>query len=105
MRINCTIFRTLVVAVLFAATATVQAAVKLPAVLGSNMVLQQQSDVKLWGWSKPSAKVKITTSWDKKTVTATVNDQGSWLQTVKTPVAGGPYEIIFNDGEKTTMRN
>jgi sialate O-acetylesterase len=45
----------------------VRAAVRLPAVLTSNMVLQQQSNVKFWGWSEPGERVFITTSWDHRT--------------------------------------
>jgi len=80
-----------------------QAKVKLPSVLASNMVLQQQSDVKLWGEANPNTKVKISTSWDKKNYVVIADDKGNWLQKVKTPTAGGPYEITFNDGEKVVL--
>ncbi|MFM1793713.1 MAG: hypothetical protein RL642_98 [Bacteroidota bacterium] len=43
------------------------AEVRLPAVLGSHMVLQQQSKVKLWGWSAPAEKITIKVSWDTAT--------------------------------------
>ena len=82
-----------------------QAKVKLPSVLGNNMVLQQKSEVKLWGWSNPNTKVKITTSWDKKSYVITTDNKGNWLQKVNTPTAGGPFEISFNDGEKTSLTN
>ena len=42
------------------------ARVKLPPVLGSNMVLQQDSDGKIWGRANPGAKIQIATSWDGK---------------------------------------
>jgi sialate O-acetylesterase len=67
------------------------------------MVLQQQAEVKLWGWANPNTKVRITTSWDKKSYSITSDDKGNWLQKVKTPEAGGPFQIIFNDGEKTML--
>ena len=82
-----------------------RAKVKLPSVLASNMVLQQQSEVKLWGSTNANTKVKISTSWDKKLYSTVSDDKGNWLQKVKTPAAGGPYEIIFNDGEKTILSN
>ena len=31
--------------------------VRLPAVIGNNMVLQQKSIVKLWGWADPNEKI------------------------------------------------
>ena len=42
------------------------AKVTLPALVGNNMVLQQQSKVKIWGWSNPEALIKVTTSWGEK---------------------------------------
>ena len=38
--------------------------VRLPSIIGSHMVLQQQSKVKLWGWSAPAENITITVSWD-----------------------------------------
>ena len=40
------------------------AGIRLPAVISSNMVLQQQSGVALWGWADPAEKIVITTSWN-----------------------------------------
>lgn len=45
---------------------SLQARVKLPSILSDNMVLQQQSEVKLWGWANENTRIKVTTSWDKK---------------------------------------
>ena len=38
------------------------AKVTLPAIFTDNMVLQQQSDVKIWGRAKPGKAVKVTLS-------------------------------------------
>jgi sialate O-acetylesterase len=82
------------------------AKVKLPHVLASNMVLQQDSNVKLWGKAKPNAKLSIKTSWDNKTYKTTVANDSTWLVTVKTPKADNKaYQIVFNDGEKTQLDN
>lgn len=35
------------------------AEIKLPAIFGDNMVLQQQSDVAVWGWAKANTSVKV----------------------------------------------
>ena len=52
------------------------AKVTLPAIFTDNMVLQQQSDVKIWGRAKPGKAVKVTTSWDGKTYAATASATG-----------------------------
>ena len=49
--------------------------IRLPGVISSGMVLQQQSSVKLWGWSSAAEKIVVTTSWNNKgdTVVATMS--------------------------------
>lgn len=83
----------------------IEAKVKLPSVLGSNMVLQQQADVKLWGKAKENSSVTVKTSWNNKTHKTIADKQGNWLLKVSTPTAGGPYEITFNDGEPLILKN
>ena len=80
--------------------------VRLPAVLASNMVLQQRSEVKLWGWGEPNEKVVVTTSWDNKTYPAvTVTGFADWQLTVQTPAAGGPYTIHIDGNNKIVLTN
>ncbi len=40
-----------------------QAKVRLPHILGDNMVLQQQSEARLWGWAKAGKTVKVSVAW------------------------------------------
>jgi sialate O-acetylesterase len=40
--------------------------VKLPAIFGDNMVLQQQTEAAIWGTASKNATVKVSTSWNKK---------------------------------------
>lgn len=84
---------------------TTKAEVKLAAILGDNMVLQQQTNANLWGKATPKSNVSIRTSWDGKTYTAKTNDKGEWIQAVKTPKAGGPYEITLSDGKELRVKN
>ena len=82
-----------------------EAKVTLPSILGDNMVLQQQAEVKLWGKARPNATVTVKTSWNGQTYKFSSDGKGGWSLTVSTPVAGGPYKIIFNDGELLTLQN
>ena len=43
------------VLLLCAAWTPSEAKIKLPAIVGYNMVLQQSCEVKLWGWAAPEA--------------------------------------------------
>lgn len=69
------------------------------------MVLQQQSDVKIWGRAKPGKAVKVTISWDGKTYAATASASGGWEVRVSTPVAGGPYTVTVSDGKPVELKN
>jgi len=82
------------------------AKVRLPHIICDNMVLQQQTDARLWGWAKAGQTVKVTTSWSSETVTAQAGKDGRWLVKVKTPKASyDPLSVTFDDGEPLTIRN
>ncbi len=78
---------------------------RLPAVLSSNMVLQQNDSVLLWGWGNPAEKVFVNTSWDNKTDSTMTSNGAKWNIKVKTPSAGGPFTITFNQKEKVVLDN
>lgn len=86
-------------------TLSAQAKVELPAIFGDNMVLQRNSEVAVWGKARPNSKVTISPSWTKTGTTVTAGSDGKWQTRVRTIEAGGPYEIVFSDGEKTTIGN
>ncbi len=49
-------------------TAGANAKVKLPHILGDNMIIQQDSEANLWGWDKPGTLVEVSTSWSSAEV-------------------------------------
>jgi sialate O-acetylesterase len=81
------------------------AKVQLPSIFNDNMVLQQQSSVRLWGSGTPNASLSILTSWNKKNYSLQVPANGKWILNVQTPKAGGPYSITFNDGSVLSLHN
>ena len=83
----------------------IQAKVRLAPIFADNMVLQQRSEAAVWGKAEPGTKVKITTTWSKEKITAVADADGKWFTRIATPVAGGPYELTFNDGDKLTLKN
>ena len=90
-------------ALLTAAGATAE--IKLPAVLGSNMVLQQQTHANLWGKATPNKTVHITTSWNHRNYAVRAAQDSTWKVAVETPAAGGPYSIRLSDGTPLTLDN
>ena len=85
---------------------TAQGKVRLPHLISDGMVLQQQTDVRLWGWAQPGKTVKVTTSWSNETATAKTGKDGKWLVKVRTPQASyTPLSVTFDDGEPLTIHN
>lgn len=83
-----------------------QAEIKLPAIFGDNMVLQQKQEVAIWGWAKANAKVKVTTEWDKRNIFATAGRDGKWSVKINTPAADGKnYSIRISDGKELVLKN
>lgn len=84
----------------------VQAKIKVAPILGNDMVLQRNTEVKLWGKANPNEKLTIATGWDKEKVKTVSNAKGDWMVKVKTIDAGGPYAItIASQNEKITLEN
>lgn len=92
-------------AALFLCSTIANATVKLPAVVGDNMVIQQNADVRLWGTAKANDNVKISTSWGA-TATAKADKDGKFLTTVKTQA--GSYDaqsITISDKDGSVTLN
>jgi sialate O-acetylesterase len=79
--------------------------VSLPAIFGDHMVLQQQSEVTVWGWASPSEEVTITGSWDQKAVKTKASNLARWSLKLQTPAAGGPYTIQVSGQNKFTIQD
>lgn len=80
--------------------------VTLSTVFSDNMVLQQNSQVAIWGWGMPGEKIKIIAGWNSKdTVVAVPDNQAKFMVYLKTIQAGGPYTIQFIGTSKITLSN
>ena len=79
--------------------------VVLPNVFSDNMVLQRNSEVKIWGWASPKEEIIITTSWNNQEYKATPNNEAKWNLNIDTPEAGGPFEITIKGYNQITLKN
>ncbi len=86
-------------------TAPLFSQIKLPAVIGDNMVLQQNSDAAVWGWGEPGSEIKVTGSWNNDTVKTKISNHSFWSVKLKTPSAGGPYTVNIKSGDELTLKN
>ena len=70
--------------------------------VGEHMVLQQQTDARLWGWTDrgTDATVTLRTSWNKTRQKVKPDANGRWEFRVPTPKASfEPQTIIISDGD------
>ncbi|AWV97661.1 sialate O-acetylesterase [Arcticibacterium luteifluviistationis] len=89
----------LVLLVLFLYPQFVFADVKLNALFTDHMVIQRETKIPIWGWADAGEKVTVKGSWGKKASTV-ADKNGAWKLTLKTPKAGGPYQITVSGKNK-----
>lgn len=77
-----------------------EAHVELPTLLRSNMVLQRDVPVHLWGKCTPEEKIAV--QFQKHTFRTRTDENGNWDITLDSYPAGGPYNLIIN---RDTLKN
>lgn len=78
----------------------------LPSVFADNMVLQQNSEVAIWGWADTGENLKIVVGWNTKdTIKVKADNTSAWKTSLKTIGAGGPYTIQFLGSSKVELKN
>lgn len=82
------------------------AQIKLPVIISSNMVLQRNTEVKLWGWSKPGDLINVEVSWNDEKVSTKTNESGKWQLTVNTSESKEPQKVvIYSRSDKIELVN
>jgi len=68
------------------------AAVRLPSLFSSNMVLQRDQPIPVWGWADAGEKVTVTFKGKKYSTRA--GEGGKWKVELPAEPAGGPFSLI-----------
>ncbi len=67
----------------------------LPAVFSNHMVLQQNSEVAVWGWAAPAEIIKMVGSWaPDDTVVVKTDNTSRWQSRIKTMAADGKAHTL-----------
>jgi len=77
---------------------TARADVRLPAIFGDHMVLQEKSKLPVWGWASPGEKITVTFKSQKQTTTAAAD--GTWrldLKPVDPSSEAGTLTVVGNN--------
>lgn len=82
---------------------TTSAAVRLPKIISSNMVLQRNIKTPIWGWANKGEKVKI--SFVGKNYSTVANPSGKWIIYMDPLPEGGPYDLSISASNKITLKN
>ncbi len=84
---------------------SVYAEIKLPAIVSSNMVLQRNTSVKIWGWAVANEKITIKTSWIKKSINIQADAEGNWSVDVQTTNSKEGQTIILKSNTSNITLN
>ncbi|MCZ8196914.1 MAG: sialate O-acetylesterase [Flavobacterium sp.] len=84
---------------------SMMANITLPSIFSDDMVLQRNSEIKIWGWANPKEEVKITPSWNNQEYKIVADSNANWSITIPTPKEGGPYIISLNGYNSIILKN
>ena len=80
-------------------TAALHADVTMPNIFSSNMVLQREKDVPVWGWASPGEKVSV--KFIGRTLETTADASGKWQAKFNPMPAGGPFRMEVSGNRNT----
>lgn len=91
------------IALMVLAVCSAKAEIKLPEQLSDHMVLQQQTEVTLWGKADAGNTVSVYSSWGEQAV-ANVDKNGNWELKLKTPKGSyTPQTLTFVETPKVRV--
>lgn len=79
------------------------AEVRLPRLISSGMVLQQQTPLRIWGWASPGEK--ITLRFKNKLYQTQAGKNGNWQTTLPAQQAGGPFQLIIRASNEIVLND
>ncbi|MBW8039084.1 MAG: sialate O-acetylesterase [Planctomycetes bacterium] len=79
--------------------------VKLPAVIGDNMVLQKGKATHIWGWAEPGEEIMVSVSWRTMGWGITGDKVGKWSFEMSPPSTAGPHEMTISGKNTITIKN
>lgn len=93
-----------VLALVLCASMVSEAKLVLSSVCSDSMVLQQNSDARIWGKASAGAQVTVTPSWDGKAYRCKAGQDGKWEVEIKTPKGGYKVYDIMVKGDGSSVK-
>lgn len=80
------------------------AEVRLPRILSSDMVIQRDAEIKIWGWADNGETVRV--EFNNLSRFSRTSKDGKWSILFPAMKEGGPFEMIIKgDNNKITLKN
>ena len=98
---SCFVCLGLAAAMLASAGSAARADVKLPAIFGSHMVLQQGQKDRVWGTADPGEPVTVTIANQSKSTKA--DNDGKWMVRLDPMMVGGPHTMTVKGKNAVTF--
>jgi len=80
-----------------------QAEIRVPSIIGDNMVLQQGRKTRVWGTAQPGESVSVSFAGSTRRTRA--DGQGHWQIFLGSLKAGGPFILTITGGNTLTFKN
>ncbi|MFZ4456462.1 MAG: sialate O-acetylesterase [Bacteroidales bacterium] len=84
--------------------ASVRADIKLPAVIGSNMIIQRDVPMKLWGWADANEQVTVTIEGEN-VGSAVADVKGNWSVMLPARAAGAVPDMVISGKNSIELKN
>ena len=81
-----------------------QAKLVLSSLCSDSMVMQQNTEAKIWGTASANAQITVTPSWNGKAYKAKADSQGNWEVMVQTPKGSYKAYSILVKGDGSTLK-
>lgn len=78
---------------IFTSFSSLYGQIRLPRLISDGVVLQRNTEIKIWGWAAPGERVELVL--DNQKFSATTDSDGEWHLYLPPREAGGPYEMVF----------
>ncbi len=80
-----------------------RAEITLPYIFSSNMILQRDMEIPVWGWASPGERITVILGDNQQKTRA--GKDGRWSLSLPAMQAGGPYEMTVEGSNAITYSN
>ena len=80
-----------------------QAQVKLPKLISDGMVLQRDTELKIWGWASPDEAIIV--NFNKKLYKAKADSDGNWQVKLSPTKDPGPFEMTIDGSNQIVIKD